>query len=92
MIYRTLASSALVGLAAFPGLPARADNMATLAITPATGVVTLTPRWSVGSDLGGFHFMAQDLSLGGGPTQFYSLKSTAIPSGGDISAFTARTR
>jgi hypothetical protein len=63
--------------------------MATLAITPATGVVTLTPRWSVGSDLGGFHFMAQDLSLGGGPTQFYSLKSTAIPSGGDISAFTA---
>ena len=89
MTYRTLASSAFATLTALVGSPARADNMATIAITPATGVVTLTPRWSVGPNLGGFHFMAQDLSLGGGPTQFYSLKNTTIPNGGDTSAFTA---
>jgi len=62
--------------------------MASIAIAPATGAVTLTPRWGIGGGLSGFHFMAQDLSLGGGPTQFYSIKGTPIPAGGDITAFT----
>jgi sugar lactone lactonase YvrE len=86
--YRSFLTSALVALTVFAGLPARADNMASIAITPATGVVTLTPRWALGGSLAGFHFMAQDLSLGGGANQFYSIKSTAIPAGGDIAAFT----
>lgn len=90
MKYSTLIPSALIiaGLAALAGTTARADNMASIAITPATGVVTLTPRWATGPDLAGFHYMAQDLSLGGGPTQFYSIKNTPIPVLGDISAFT----
>ncbi|HTB79557.1 MAG TPA: chitobiase/beta-hexosaminidase C-terminal domain-containing protein [Opitutaceae bacterium] len=62
--------------------------MASIAIAPTTGVVTLVPRWAIGGSLAGFHFMAQDLSLGGGANQFYSIKSTAIPAGGDIAAFT----
>jgi hypothetical protein len=86
--YRSLLTSALVALTVFAGLPARADNMASIAITPATGVVTLTPRWALGGSLAGFHYMAQDLSLGGGASQFYSIKNTAIPAGGDIAAFT----
>ncbi|HXB02993.1 MAG TPA: chitobiase/beta-hexosaminidase C-terminal domain-containing protein [Opitutaceae bacterium] len=86
--YRSILTSALVALTVFAGLPARADNMASIAITPATGVVTLTPRWALGGSLAGFHYMAQDLSLGGGASQFYSIKSTVIPAGGDISAFT----
>jgi sugar lactone lactonase YvrE len=86
--YRSLLTSALVALTVFAGLQARADSMASIAITPATGVVTLTPRWATGGSLAGFHFMAQDLSLGGGANQFYSIKSTVIPAGGDISAFT----
>lgn len=88
MKYSTLASSALLALTALAGSQARADNMASLAITPATGVVTLSPQWAIGPNLAGFHFMAQDLSLGGGPTQFYSLKDTPIPNGGDVAAFT----
>ncbi len=86
--YRSLLTSALVALTVFAGLQARADNMASIAITPATGVVTLTPRWAIGGSLAGFHYMAQDLSLGGGANQFYSIKGTAIPPGGDIAAFT----
>ena len=67
---------------------ARADNMASIAIDPATGAVTLVPRWAIGGSLAGFHLMAQDLSLGGGANQFYSIKGTPIPAGGDIAAFT----
>ncbi len=62
--------------------------MASIAIAPSTGVVTLVPRWSIGSNLAGLHLMAQDLSLGGGANEFYSLKSTPIPLGGDVAAFT----
>lgn len=80
--------SALAILTLFAGTTARADNMASIAITPATGVVTLTPRWAIGPNLAGFHLMAQDLSLGGGANQFYSIKGTAIPAGGDVTAFT----
>ena len=58
---RTFALSAFVALTFLAGIPARAvDNMASIAITPATGVVTLTPRWGIGGNLAGFHFMAQD--------------------------------
>jgi hypothetical protein len=86
--YHQLTLSVLTALALLAGIPAQADNMASIAITPATGVVTLAPRWSIGPSLGGFHHMAQDLSLGGEANDFYSLKSTAIPMGGDIAAFT----
>lgn len=86
--YRTLVQSALLGIAALAGLTARADNMASIAIAPGTGTVTLTPQWSIGGNLAGFHLMSQDLSLGGGANQFYSIKSTPIPNGGDITAFT----
>jgi hypothetical protein len=79
---------ALAALATLAGTPARADNMASIAITPATGAVTLTPRWAIGGNLAGFHHMSQDLSLGGGANQFYSIKGGAIPAGGDIAAFT----
>jgi hypothetical protein len=60
--------SALAALTVFGGIQARADNMASIAIgtNPAAGTVTLTPRWGIGPNLAGFHFMAQDLSLGGG--------------------------
>jgi PKD repeat protein len=61
--------------------------MATVAITPATGVVTLTPEWALGSGLAGFHLMAQDLSLGGGANQFYSVIGATIPAGGNVLAF-----
>jgi hypothetical protein len=88
MKHRSLLLPALVALSVFAGSPARADNMVSLAISPATGVVTLTPRWAAGTSLAGFHHMAQDLSLGGGANQFYSLKSTTIPAGGDVAAFT----
>jgi sugar lactone lactonase YvrE len=89
--YRSVLTSALVALTVFTSLQARADSMASIAITPATGVVTLTPRWPaapVTGSLAGFHYMAQDLSLGGGPSQFYSITSTVIPAGGNILAFT----
>ncbi|MCX6953921.1 MAG: putative Ig domain-containing protein, partial [Verrucomicrobia bacterium] len=88
MNYKTLVTSALLGLVGLAGLPARADNMASIAIAPATGAVTLTPRWAIGGNLAGFHLMAQDLSLGGGANQFYSIKGTPILAGGDITAFT----
>jgi PKD repeat protein len=85
----TLVFAALVAFTGFAGNQVRADSMASIAIAPATGKVTLTPRWSIGGNLSGFHFMAQDLSLtGGASNEFYSTKSTAIPSGGDITAFT----
>ena len=85
---RTLLLSALAALTGLAGSLARAESMATIAIAPSTGVVTLVPRWAIGGNLSGFHHMAQDLSVGGGPNQFYSIKGTAIPAGGDISAFT----
>lgn len=75
-------------LTAFAAVPLWADNMVSVAIAPTTGAVTLVPRWSIGGGLSGFHFMAQDLALGGGPNQFYSIKGATIPSGGDIAAFT----
>jgi len=82
-IFLVVAVCALLG-----GIQARADNLASIGITPETGVVTLVPRWGVGTNLAGFHFMAQDLSLGGGANQFYSIKGTSIPAGGDVAAFT----
>jgi len=89
MKYTSLALSAVAVFAALLGNTARADNMASLAIAPATGAVTLVPHWSIGPGLAGFHFMAQDLSLtGGAANEFYSIKASAIPSGGDITAFT----
>lgn len=88
MKYRTLILSALMALSILGGNQVRAaDNMASITITPATGVVTLASRWTIGGSLAGFHFMAQDLSLGGGANQFYSIKGTAIPAGGDTLAF-----
>jgi hypothetical protein len=83
-----LAAAALMAMLSLGTGVARADHMASLAITPATGEVTLVPRWGLGGNLAGFHHMAQDLSLGGGANQCYSIKATAIPDGGDISAFT----
>ena len=83
-----LAVLALTALTVFTGSPGLADNMVSIAIAPMSGAVTLVPRWSIGGSLAGFHLMAQDLSLGGGANQFYSLKSTAIPAGGDVAAFT----
>ena len=62
--------------------------MASITITPATGAVTMIPRWSLGGGLAGFHLMAQDISLGGGANQFYSIKATAVAAGGDVSSFT----
>lgn len=88
MKHTTLALTAIMAWAGFAGTSARADNMASIAITPATGAVTLSPRWALGGSLAGFHHMSQDLSLGGGANQFYSIKSTLIPAGGDIAAFT----
>lgn len=81
--YFFAAAAASVALA----LPALADNMATVAITPATGVVTLTPHWAIGSGLAGFHLMTQDVSLGGGANQFYSIIGANIPAGGNVLAF-----
>src|ERR1044071_1128422 len=85
----TLVTSALVALTVLAGGNARAaDNMASIAITPATGVVTLTPRWAIASNLAGFHHMSQDLGLTGSvANNFYSIKATTIPAGGDILAF-----
>ena len=85
---RNSAFSLLAVLVTIACVQVRADSMATIAITPATGAVTLVPRWGIGGSLTGFQFMAQDLSLGGGATQFYSIKGTPIPAGGDIAAFT----
>jgi hypothetical protein len=87
MKFRTLALSALTALVSLVGFQARADNMASIAITPATGAVTLVPRWAIGGSLTGFHHMAQDLSLGGGANQFYSITANAIPAGGNTLAF-----
>jgi hypothetical protein len=85
----TFVLAALAALSVLAGVPVRADNMASIAIAPATGTVTLVPRWSIGGNLAGFHFMAQDLSLtGGAANEFYSIKNSGIPAGGDISAFT----
>jgi sugar lactone lactonase YvrE len=61
--------------------------MAVIAIAPSTGVVSLTPEWATPGSLTGFYYVAQDLSLGGGPSQFYSITSTVIPAGGNTSAF-----
>lgn len=92
MKYRTLLLWALTALAVSTGLQVRADNMVSIGIAPATGAVTLEPRWAIGGSLAGFHLMAQDLSLGGGPNQFYSIASTPIPAGGDVAAFVGTLR
>jgi PKD repeat protein len=62
--------------------------MASIAIAPATGVVTLTPRWGIGGSLAGFHLMSQNTGFSVGANDFYSIKSTTIPAGGDVAAFT----
>ena len=90
MKYSTLIPSALIiaGLAAIMGTSARADNMASIAITPATGAVTLTPHWAIGDNLAGFHHMSQDLGLTGSvANNFYSIIADPIPDGGNILAF-----
>ena len=43
-----LALTALLAFTGFAGSSARADNVASIAIPPATGVVTLTPRGAIG--------------------------------------------
>src|SRR4051812_1049109 len=80
---------ALGAIALLGGLTVHAaDNMASIAITPATGVVTLTPRWAIGANQAGFHHMSQDLGLTGSvANNFYSIKAATIPAGGDILAF-----
>ncbi|HTJ79637.1 MAG TPA: putative Ig domain-containing protein [Rariglobus sp.] len=88
MKYSTLASSALTALAVFSGIQVRADNMASIAITPATGAVALTTHWGIGGNLAGFHLMSQDIGFSVGANNFYSIKDTTIPAGGDIAAFT----
>ena len=86
--YCTLALPAFAVFIGFAGIHARADNMASIAITPATGGVTLAPHWAIGDNLAGFHLMSQDWGLtGGAANQFYSIKKTAIPSGGDTLAY-----
>ena len=76
MKFPSLLVSALVALSGLSALSARADKMASIAVS-ATGVVSLTPQWAIGSSLSGFKYAAQDLSYGGGPTNFYSM--TALP-------------
>lgn len=84
MKFRTLTSSAVLAITALAAVQARADNMVSIAITPATGVVTLSPQWAVGPNLAGFHHMAQDLGLDGSvANNFYSVTDTAIPDGGN---------
>lgn len=62
--------------------------MVNIGIAPATGRVTLTPRWTIGPNLAGFHHMAQDLGLtGSSANNFYSIRNGAIPAGGDILAY-----
>src|SRR4051812_2807349 len=61
----TLLTWVLAALPLFGSIVRGADNMASLAITPATGVVTLTPRWAIGANQAGFHHMSQDLGLTG---------------------------
>lgn len=61
MKIRTLLLAAVTAIATLTGLPVHADNMATLAIAPTSGAVTLVPRWTTSAGLSGFHHMAQDL-------------------------------
>ena len=63
--FKAFFCSALAAVTVLTGVQAGADNMASIAITPATGVVTLVPHWSIGGNLAGFHHMAQDLGLTG---------------------------
>jgi hypothetical protein len=66
MKLRTQFSWVLAALSLLGSVTASAaDNMASIAITPATGVVTLTPRWAIGANQAGFHHMSQDLGLTG---------------------------
>jgi hypothetical protein len=64
------------------------NQMVSIAINPATGALSITPRWDVAANLAGFHIINQDLNLGGGANNFYSIVHTPIPAGGDILAFT----
>ena len=88
MKHGIFASLTLLIVATFATAEIRADSMASVAIAPLTGAVTLVPRWSIGGNLAGFHFMSQDTGFSVGANRFYSVKDTAIPMGGDISAFT----
>jgi PKD repeat protein len=81
-------ASAVAAFTLFVCTSARGDTMASLAIAPTTGAVTLTPRWAIGGNLAGFHQKSQNLGLtGSSANNFYSLKGTTIPAGGDILAF-----
>lgn len=55
--YHSILLTALAAFSIFSTVPARADNMASIAITPATGAVTLVPQWAIGGNLAGFHQM-----------------------------------
>lgn len=87
MGHRTAIGSALVALAISLGVQVRAYDLIAIAVDPSTGVVQRSPQWAVNGIPAGFQPIAQDLLLGGGPSQFYSITSAAIPSGGDMSAF-----
>lgn len=88
MKIRTFVLSALAAFTGLAGSQLRADNMVNFGIAPATGVVTLTPRWNIGPNLAGFHHMAQDLGLtGSSANNFYSIRNGLIPAGGDILAY-----
>jgi len=79
---------ALAAITALTGVQLRADNMVSIAITPATGVVTLSPQWGIAGNLAGFHHMSQDLGLTGSvANNFYSIRGGLIPAGGDVLAF-----
>ncbi|MBI3884823.1 MAG: putative Ig domain-containing protein, partial [Opitutae bacterium] len=86
--YHSIILSAFAAFTVLAGTPARADNMVSIAITPATGAVTLVPQWTIGGNLAGFHHKAQDLGLTGSvANNFYSITNAAIPAGGNILAF-----
>jgi hypothetical protein len=88
MKYGTSILSAFAAFTLLAGIQARADNMASIAITPATGVVTLVPRWSIGGNLAGFHQKSQNLPFTGSvANDFYSITNAVIPAGGNILAF-----
>ena len=73
MNFKSIIPTALLAVTCLASVQVHADYMASIAINPATGEVSLTLRWATGNNLAGFHFMAQDLSLGGGATKFYSV-------------------
>ena len=81
MKFPSLILSAVAAIAGLSTVQLRADKMASIAVS-STGVVTLTPQWAIGSSLSGFKFASQDLSYGGGPSNFYSMTALTTPTAG----------